>query len=61
MSSNNEQRQRRAQVSARLDPPILELVEHVAAAERRPVSSLVRNIVTDWARAREGQAGQVAA
>jgi hypothetical protein len=40
-------------VSARLDPPILELVEHVAAAERRPVSSLVRNIVTDWARARE--------
>jgi len=45
----NEQRQRRGQVSARLDPAIIEIVERVAEADRRPVSSLVRNIVTDWA------------
>lgn len=51
MSSKNEQRRRRAQVSARLDPPILEVVERAAAAERRPVSSLVRNILSDWAQA----------
>jgi hypothetical protein len=61
MSSKKEQRQRRAQVSARLDAPVLEVVEHVAAVERRPVSSLVRNIVTDWARARAMQGHEAAA
>ena len=39
-------------VSARLDPDVLEVVEHVAATERRPISSLIRNVVTDWAKAR---------
>jgi len=47
--SRHEQQRRRAQVSARLDPAVAELVEQVAEQERRPVSSLVRNIVTDGA------------
>ena len=55
----NEHRARREQVSARLDPDVLEVVERIAAAERRPVSNLVRNIVSDWAAARE-QAGRAA-
>jgi hypothetical protein len=48
-----EQRQRREQVSAKLDPEVAAVVEAVAAAERRPVSSLVRNVLTDWARSRQ--------
>jgi hypothetical protein len=52
MHANEQQRARREQVSARLDPDVLEVVERVAAAERRPVSNLVRNIVADWAAAR---------
>jgi hypothetical protein len=35
-------------VSARLDPEVLEGVERVAEDERRPISSLIRNIVSDW-------------
>lgn len=46
-------------ISARLDPEVARVVEQVAAAERRPVSSVVRNVLQDWARSR--QAGQVAA
>jgi hypothetical protein len=38
------ERHRREQVSARLDPEVVEIVESVAQAERRPVSALVRNI-----------------
>jgi hypothetical protein len=49
-----EPRQRREQVSARLDPDVIAVVEEVAAAERRPVSSVVRNVVTDWAAQRRG-------
>jgi hypothetical protein len=40
----------REQISARLDPEVLAIVEHVAEVERRPVSSLVRNVLSDWAR-----------
>jgi hypothetical protein len=47
-----EQHQRREQVSARLDPDVHRIVEEVAAAERRPVSSVVRNVLADWAKAR---------
>jgi hypothetical protein len=50
MSSSNEQRQRRGQVSARLDRAVIEIVERVAEAECRPVSSLIRNIVTELGR-----------
>jgi hypothetical protein len=28
----------------------LEVVQHVAEVERRPISNLVRNIVSDWAK-----------
>ena len=55
--SNVEQRQRRGQVSARLDPAVIEVIERVAEAERRPVSSVVRNIVEDWVGARSGDQG----
>jgi hypothetical protein len=57
----NSKRPPRDQVSARLDPEILEVVEQVAEAERRPVSSLVRNVLTDWAKARESQQQDAAA
>jgi hypothetical protein len=51
MSSNtSEQRHRREQVSARLDREVLEVVERVAELERRPISSVVRNVLEDWAR-----------
>jgi predicted transcriptional regulator len=53
-------KQPRDQISARLDPEVLEVVQHVAEAERRPVSNLVRNIVEDWAKARERQGERVA-
>jgi len=46
---DGDRRVRREQVSARHDPAVLEVVERAAAAERRPVSDLVRNIVSDWA------------
>jgi hypothetical protein len=44
-------KQARDQISARLDPQVLEVVQHVAEVERRPISNLVRNIVEDWAKA----------
>ena len=40
----------RESISARLDPEVLEVVERVAERERRPVSSLVRNVLSDWAK-----------
>jgi hypothetical protein len=55
---SNEQRQRREKVSARLDPAVIEVIEQVAEAERRPVSSVVRNIVDDWVGARSGHQGE---
>jgi hypothetical protein len=51
----SSKKQPRDSVSARLDPDILEIVQYVAAVERRPVSSVVRNVLSDWARARENQ------
>jgi predicted transcriptional regulator len=50
----------RDQISARLDADVLEVVQHVAEVERRPISNLVRNIVSDWAKARESQASNEA-
>jgi hypothetical protein len=52
-------KQPRDKVSARIDPDVFEEVERVAEVERRPLSSVVRNVLTDWARtqtAREGRA-----
>ena len=37
----SSKKQPRDQVSARLDPEVLEVVQHVADAERRPISSVV--------------------
>jgi len=54
--SNTSQRARREQIATRVDPEIVETIERVAEAERRPVSSLVRNVLTDWARDRQPQA-----
>ncbi len=46
---SNEQRQRRGQISARVDPAVIEVIERVAQAERRPISNVVRNVLADWA------------
>ena len=40
-------------ITMRLDPELIQVVEAVAEAERRSVSSLVRNVVEDWARRQE--------
>ena len=53
-------KQPRDQISARLDPEVLEVVQHVAEVERRPVGAVVRNIVEDWAKARERHTERVA-
>ncbi len=55
MTTKQQNRPTRDTVSARIDPAVLEVVERVAEAERRPVSNLVRNILSDWARARQAQ------
>jgi hypothetical protein len=52
MTMASSKRQARDQVSARLDADILKVVQTVAEAERRPISNLLRNIVSDWAMAR---------
>jgi hypothetical protein len=39
----------RDKVSARIDPDVFELVERIAEVERRPISSVVRNVLPDWA------------
>jgi hypothetical protein len=48
------EKKQREQISAWLDPEVLEIVQHVAEVERRPVSSLVRNVLSDWAKSRAG-------
>jgi hypothetical protein len=49
MANVDTPRHRREQVSARLDPDVIAVVETVAEHERRPVSAVVRNVLTDWA------------
>jgi predicted transcriptional regulator len=49
----SSKKQPRDQVSARLDPEVLEVVQRIAEAERRPISNLVRNVLEDWAKGRE--------
>jgi hypothetical protein len=44
---------KKEQVSARLDPEVRKVVEQVAEVERRPISNLIRNIVSDWPAARQ--------
>jgi len=52
MEAFTAERSRREQVSARLAPDVITVSEEVAEAERHPVAQLVRNIVSDWAKAR---------
>jgi hypothetical protein len=40
-------------ISARVEPEILAALQKTAEADRRPIASLVRNIVVDWVRAHE--------
>jgi predicted transcriptional regulator len=56
MNDASEPRARRGSVSARLDPEVIQVVEQVAEAERRSISSLVRNVVEDWARQQQERA-----
>jgi hypothetical protein len=46
---------RRASKSIRLDPRTIARLERAAAAERRPLSSLIRNLLDDALRDRERQ------
>ncbi len=43
---------KRNQVSVRLDPRTIEMIEKVAEAEARTVSNLVRCVLSDWASGR---------
>ena len=52
MNTSNTMKRPRDHISARLDHDVLEVVQQVAEDERRPVSSVVRNVLTDWAKAR---------
>jgi hypothetical protein len=44
---------RRAQISVRLDPKQIIRLEREAQSERRPISSLIRNLLDDALRDRE--------
>lgn len=55
-NADSQQRARREQVSARLDPEVIAVVENIAQSERRPVSAVVRNVMTDWAKWKQRQA-----
>jgi predicted transcriptional regulator len=50
----------RDQVSARLDPDVRKTIERVAEIERRPISSVIRNVLTDWVKAHKNQQGMAA-
>jgi hypothetical protein len=54
-------RGRTTQVSARVDPETLAVVERIAETERRPVAQVVRNILIDFAAAHAAQQGARAA
>jgi hypothetical protein len=47
---NRMDRKQREQVSARLDPELLDIVRHIAELEHRTTSQLIRIIISDWAR-----------
>jgi predicted transcriptional regulator len=63
MSNSDTQRRRREQVSARLDPETIAVLNRVAEAERRPLSAVIRNTLEDVARAaaKSASTDQVAA
>jgi predicted transcriptional regulator len=63
MSNSDTQRRRREQVSARLDPETIAVLNRVAEVERRPLSAVVRNALEDVARAaaKSASTDQVAA
>ena len=44
------------QLSVRVDPELLDAIEVAAREDRRPVGSLVRNILSDWQAARDSRA-----
>jgi uncharacterized protein (DUF1778 family) len=43
-----EQSMKREHITLRLERELRERIEMAAAADRRPVSNLVRNILSDW-------------
>jgi hypothetical protein len=56
MSISNTTTTRRASISIRLDPKQIAKLAREAESERRPVSSLIRNLIDDGLRDRERQA-----
>jgi predicted transcriptional regulator len=55
------EKRHRCNVTARIDPEVLEVVQAVAQQDRRPVSNLLRNIIADWALARRERAQEQSA
>jgi predicted transcriptional regulator len=56
----SERREHREQVSTRLDPDVIAVVDEVCAAERRTRSALLSIVVSDWAAARGAGVGEAA-
>jgi hypothetical protein len=46
-ANGSVKKQPRDKISARIDPDVLEAVERVGEVERRPISSVVRNVFSD--------------
>ena len=42
-----------AKVSTRIEAEVMAVLEHAAAAERRPIAALLRLIVEDWVATRQ--------
>jgi hypothetical protein len=59
-TANHHDRERRGRVTARLDREHIAIIERIAAVERRPVSSVVRNLLEDRLRALEPREERVA-
>ena len=56
MTTERIRKTRSEHVTLRLEPELREAIEAAAEADRRPVSNLVRNILSDWVDGRS-QAG----
>jgi hypothetical protein len=48
MTDMVERKMRREQIVVRVEPDLREAIEAAAERDRRPVASLVRNILFDW-------------
>jgi uncharacterized protein (DUF1778 family) len=52
MSTRANKQPRQMQIATRVEPELFAAIERAAEQERRTVSNLVRNVISDWAAAR---------